>query len=164
VADIRSKSDIQSVVAKVETECGRLDVLVNNACVFEVLHKSLPDPHPDNVEALQSALLGEDTAGWAHQFEINATSSYFTTVAFLHLLIKSNEYWKEVGDNPWSPVERSAQVITTVGTAAHASGMRGGIGYAASKAAQLHVMKHLSVLLTPLEIRFVRVSIICSHI
>ena len=52
VANIQSKIDIQSVVARVESECSQLDVLINNACVFEVRHKAPLEPHPNKVETL----------------------------------------------------------------------------------------------------------------
>jgi NAD(P)-dependent dehydrogenase (short-subunit alcohol dehydrogenase family) len=142
------------VAKRIGEECGRLDILVNNAGIMTVRHESLPIVSNDNVQEIQKALWSEDQDGWAKQFEVNITSVYFTTIACLELLRKSNEYWESLSETQ-AKVKRTAQVITVTGIAAHAKAMRVCMGYSASKAGVLHLMRSLSTVLTPLGIRFV---------
>jgi NAD(P)-dependent dehydrogenase (short-subunit alcohol dehydrogenase family) len=111
------------------------------------VHAKLP---LDSVETLQEAFWAEDPNHWAQQFELNVTGAFFTTVAFLKLLKQANEHWNS-GDR----TRFFSQVITVTGISAHHRAMAHFAGYGASKAALHHLMKLLSTVLAPLDIRCV---------
>jgi len=115
-------------------------------------HAALPS---DSVEALQELFWLEDPNKWNQQFEVNVTGTFFTTIVFLRLLKNANEHWKVANQGEEVSARRLSQVISVVGISAHHRGMANFAGYAASKAAQLHLMGMLSSLLAPLDIRFV---------
>ncbi|KAG8795903.1 hypothetical protein FRC17_008062 [Serendipita sp. 399] len=154
VGDVTSKAQLQSIAERVQREVGRVDVLVNCAGVMSEKHRQLP---MDSLEALQEALWGEDPEKWNQQFNVNVTGAFFTTVAFLRLLKSSNEYWdtnNESSEIQVARARRTSQVITVTGIAAHHRAQLRFAGYAASKAASLHLMKTLSTVLSPFDIRF----------
>lgn len=159
--DITSKSALQEVTSIIQIDAGRVDLLVNNAGVMAELNTKVK--LDGTIEELQDSLWAEDPAKWATQFEVNVTGSFFTTVAFLHLLDKSNKHWLERTPG-WKPPmpRRTAQVISTVGIAALHRSLPKFIGYCASKAALLHMMKTLSTVLAQRDIRFVRFFLHCS--
>jgi NAD(P)-dependent dehydrogenase (short-subunit alcohol dehydrogenase family) len=130
--------------------------LINNAGLMSQRHHDLP---LDSVQKLQEAFWSEDPQKWAAQFDVNVTSAFFTTVAFMDLLVKSNQHWLEVHPDKSVPRQLS-NVITVTGIAAHHRAMPAFAGYAASKAAVLHLMKTLSTTLAPHGIRFVCIAIL----
>ena len=115
-------------------------------------HEAVP---LNSVEALQELFWKEDPQKWGQQFEVNVTGTFFTMVAFLKLLENANEHWKSLNQGEEVSARRLSQVISVVGISAHHRGMSNLAGYAASKAAQLHLMELLSILLAPLGIRCV---------
>lgn len=70
--DVSSEQDWKDLVALVEKQYGRLDILVNNAAILH--HASIAE---------------EDYAGWQRIFRINADSVFLGTSAVLPLLEKS---------------------------------------------------------------------------
>jgi NAD(P)-dependent dehydrogenase (short-subunit alcohol dehydrogenase family) len=91
------------------------------------------------------------------QFEFNVTGAYFTTIVCLRLLDNSNKYWEKASaaKDGEPKVKRTAQVITVTGIAAHAKVMQVCMGYTASKAGLLHLMRTMSTVLAPMGLRFV---------
>jgi len=147
---------------------------------MSVMHKDFPAVmDASSIDDVQKAMLSESEAGWAMQFAVNVTSPYFLTAACLGLLKKSNEFWAQAGkkeeglngvkadddaktenheDAPKTTAEptRTAQVITITGIAGYFRSMAGCMGYAASKAGTVHLVKTLSTVLAMSDIRFVR--------
>jgi NAD(P)-dependent dehydrogenase (short-subunit alcohol dehydrogenase family) len=150
--DITSKPQLQATAERISQESGRVDVLVNNAGVLAERHEAVPS---DSIEALQELLWQEDPQKWSQQFEVNVTGTFFTIIAFLKLLKNANEHWKVQNQGEGVSARRLSQVISVVGISAHHRGMSNLAGYAASKAALLHLMGLLSTLLAPLDVRCV---------
>jgi NAD(P)-dependent dehydrogenase (short-subunit alcohol dehydrogenase family) len=148
--DITSKPQLQATAERISQESGRVDVLVNNAGVLAERHEAVPS---DSIEALQELLWQEDPQKWSQQFEVNVTGTFFTIIAFLKLLKNANEHWKVQNQGEGVSARRLSQVISVVGISAHHRGMSNLAGYAASKAALLHLMGLLSTLLAPLDVR-----------
>jgi NAD(P)-dependent dehydrogenase (short-subunit alcohol dehydrogenase family) len=148
------------LAATVQREFGRLDILINCAAVMAIWHKTFGIPTNESVASLQKLIMSESEADWAAQFDLNVTAVYFLIGAFLPLMKQSNDYWCRVSkESTPSLVSRTAQVITVTGIAAFSRSMVGCMGYAASKAAVLHLMKTLSTVMAPTGIRFVRARI-----
>lgn len=174
---------MSSLVSRITFEAGRLDVLVHAAGVMSVMHKDFPAvTDASSIDEVQKTMLSESEAGWATQFAVNVTSPYFLTAACLVLLKKSGEYWAEAGkhasterqleqggvrngaeeEQPKDPAEdapqqptRTAQVITITGISGYFRSMAACMGYAASKAGTVHLVKTLSTVLAMSDIRFV---------
>ncbi|KAF2676315.1 NAD(P)-binding protein [Lentithecium fluviatile CBS 122367] len=153
--DVTDRSRVSELVATVQREFGRLDVLVNCAAVMSIWHRDLHIPNDGSVESVQKVLMNEAKEDWAAQFNVNVTAVYFLIAAFLSLLKQSNDYWEGASEasTPILPA-RTAQVITVAGIAAFSRAMAGCMGYVASKAAVLHLMKTLSTVMAPTGIRF----------
>jgi len=151
--DITSKDELSATADTIKEEVGRIDLLVNNAGVMSELNEKISGDL--TISEIQEALWAEDPAKWAKQFEVNVTGTFFTTVAFLGLLEDANKYWLNLHPE-WKPPQpkRTAQVVSTVGIAALHRSLPRFIGYCASKAGVLHMMKILSTLLAPKDIRF----------
>lgn len=79
-------------------------------------------------------------------FEVNSTSVWFTTMAFLKLLDAGNKKGRGAGGV-------SSQVVVTSSIGAFNKAAPGGWAYGASKAAATHIAKMLSVVLPTWGIR-----------
>ncbi|KAI0835902.1 NAD(P)-binding protein [Hypoxylon sp. FL0890] len=85
--DVTSKDGIKSVVAEIKKKDGFVNVLVNNAGVWGGRPTERPQDGP---EAFSEAMLAESKEdNWQKSFEVNVTSQYFVTAAFLPLLAKA---------------------------------------------------------------------------
>ncbi|KAI1464898.1 NAD(P)-binding protein [Daldinia caldariorum] len=85
--DITSKDSIRGVVAEITQKEGFVNVLVNNAGVWAGRPTATAEDGP---EAFSEALLAESNEdNWQKSFNVNCTSQYFVTAAFLPLLAKA---------------------------------------------------------------------------
>ncbi|KAI1139299.1 NAD(P)-binding protein [Hypoxylon sp. FL0543] len=85
--DVTSKDSINTVVAEIERKHGFLNVLVNNAGFWGGRPTEKAQNGP---EAFSKAMMAESKDdNWQRTFEVNVTSQYFVTAAFLPLLAKA---------------------------------------------------------------------------
>lgn len=130
-------------------------MLVNAAGVMAIWHKKFDVPDDGSVYSIQKLLMTESESHWAAQFRTNVTAVYFLVGAFLPLMKASNDHWKNLDGDRDLLTARTAQVITVTGIAALSRKMGGCMGYVASKAGVLQLMKTLATVLAPAGIRFV---------
>lgn len=166
--DITSHSSVSAAVAKIETEIGYIDVLINNAGVQGPDHKPARDA--ETIEDLQAILL-TDPEGWQSTFAANSSAVVGVSAAFLKLLDAGNirRGW-EGGKIPLGRSrrrdttgftedgiqvndERSSQIITVGSISGLNRFITAGLAYGASKAAAIHLSKMLTYLLAPWGIR-----------
>lgn len=145
---------MQALVSRLRGEQGRLDVLIHCAGAMLTHHPGFTVPGDGSVEKVQETFLAEAEKDWSAQFAVNVTAVYFLTTACLDLLKKGNEFWKNQQERP-ADRDRTSQVITAVGISAFSRFMGFCMGYVASKAAALQLMKTMATALAPTGIRFV---------
>lgn len=80
--DVTSDTSVQTAAKKIQEKFGHLDVLINNAGMYEL-------PSPESQKSGQS-LLTAKAADLAQIFDINTLGSFRMTQAFLPLLQKSD--------------------------------------------------------------------------
>lgn len=143
--DVTSREDIVSLVEKIKSEQGFVNVLVNNS---GVMHNRIATPVPKDIKSFKEHLWNAGTPeDFNKTFEVNSTAVYYTTVAFLELLYEGNQRRK-------SPDAPTSQVITV----SSIGGLRrdervSSLSYTASKAATLHMGKVFANVLAPWKIR-----------
>ncbi|KAI1459637.1 NAD(P)-binding protein [Annulohypoxylon moriforme] len=87
VMDITSKDSVKAAVATITEKDGFVNTLVNNAGMWGGRPAASPKDGP---EAFSEAMLAEEKAdNWQKTFDVNVTSQYFVTAAFLPLLAKA---------------------------------------------------------------------------
>ncbi|KAI1103714.1 NAD(P)-binding protein [Jackrogersella minutella] len=87
VMDITSKESLRRAVAEISAKEGFINVLVNNAGIWGGRVAAKPEDGP---EAFSEAMLAESKEdNWQKSFDVNVTSQYFVTAAFLPLLAKA---------------------------------------------------------------------------
>ncbi|KAI0114175.1 NAD(P)-binding protein [Hypoxylon sp. NC0597] len=87
VMDVTSKNSIKSAVAEIAENDGFVNVLVNNAGVWGGRPAAKAQDGP---EAFSEAMLAESKEdNWQKSFDVNVTSQYFVTAAFLPLLARA---------------------------------------------------------------------------
>ncbi|KAI0845888.1 NAD(P)-binding protein [Daldinia vernicosa] len=85
--DITSKDSVRGVVAEITQKEGFVNVLVNNAAIWVGRPTAQAEDGP---EAFSEAMLAESNEdNWQKSFDVNCTSQYFVTAAFLPLLAKA---------------------------------------------------------------------------
>ncbi|KAI1210088.1 uncharacterized protein F4807DRAFT_69442 [Annulohypoxylon truncatum] len=85
--DVTSKDSVKDAVAVIKEKEGFVNILVNNAGVWGGRTSASAQDGPD---AFSEAMLAEDKEGaWQRSFDVNVTSQYFVTAAFLPLLAKA---------------------------------------------------------------------------
>jgi NAD(P)-dependent dehydrogenase (short-subunit alcohol dehydrogenase family) len=144
--DVTSKVSLESAVAIVEKDVGYLNLLVCNAGVGG---PQVRVPSGVTLEEWRDAQMGVRVEEFTGTFEVNATSVWFTAMAFLGLLDKGNK----TGVFGTGEGAVSSQVLVTSSIAAFNKAAPGGFAYGASKAAATHIAKMLSVALPPWGIR-----------
>ncbi|KAF6823601.1 hypothetical protein CPLU01_11315 [Colletotrichum plurivorum] len=133
VCDVTSKDSLLEAAATIEKEVGFLNLLVCNAGVGGPQVKAPPAEMTAAEWAEQH--LAHDTANYTNVFDVNVTSVWYTTMAFVKLLDLGNKKGN---------LSQSSQVISTSSIAAFNKNAPGGWAYGQSKAAATLLIKHLS--------------------
>ncbi|KAF6809930.1 hypothetical protein CSOJ01_06639 [Colletotrichum sojae] len=133
VCDVTSKDSLREAAATMEKEVGFLNLLVCNAGVGGPQVKAPPAEMTAAEWAEQH--LAHDAADYTSVFDVNVTSVWYTTMAFVKLLDLGNKKGN---------LSQSSQVISTSSIAAFNKNAPGGWAYGQSKAAATLLIKHLS--------------------
>ncbi|KAI1475900.1 NAD(P)-binding protein [Daldinia eschscholtzii] len=132
--DISSKDSVQGVVAEITQKDGFVNLLVNNAGIWMGRVAAKPE---DGLEAYSEAMLAESKdENWQKSFDVNCTSHYFVTAAFLPLLGKAAS----------GPTGKIGSVLNncSVGGLLRTS-HNGQFSYNASKAALIHLTRQMAL-------------------
>ncbi|KAI1154249.1 short chain dehydrogenase [Nemania diffusa] len=156
VCDVGSKASLQAAVDAVAADAGHVNLVVANAGALGPVARFQPDL---GVAELKRRLFDEVSMDeFTHAFHVNVTGAYFTMLAFLELLDAGNRNalrggfgapLVEGGDVPGV----QSQVIFTSSIAGYSRSPASLPGYAGSKAAITHLMKHATTNLSPYGIR-----------
>ncbi|EAU85918.1 short-chain dehydrogenase [Coprinopsis cinerea okayama7 len=136
--DVTDKQSILAAKARIETEEGRLHILVNNAGQVGPCSNFFGDPsapEQKDAETLGQALFNNESfEQWSQLYTINTFSIFFMTTAFLGLLAKGGE---EIPGH-WSSVVNITSISGVMKLA------QDHFCYNSSKAAATHLTKMLS--------------------
>lgn len=150
-ADVTSKASLAEAVKAVERDTGHLNLLVCNSGIGGPPSEPQITPHT-TIEQWRNQQLSADPADWNQTFNVNVTSVWFTTMAFLLLLDSGNKRGN---------IAQTSQVVVTSSVAAFNRKAPGGWAYGQSKVAVTHLVKQLAVALPQWNIRYV-VSLKCT--
>ncbi|KAH8884606.1 NAD(P)-binding protein [Thozetella sp. PMI_491] len=140
--DVTSKISLESIASVIETDAGYLNLVVANAGVGG---PQVPPPGPDTtLDEWRDRQLAQECDEFTSTFKVNATSVWYTAMAFLKLLDNGNKRGN---------VEQSSQVVVVSSVATFNKTSPGGYAYGASKAAATHIAKQLSTVLPTWNIR-----------
>ncbi|KAM0801245.1 hypothetical protein BDR22DRAFT_804941 [Usnea florida] len=142
VADVTSKSALQSVVSHIEREVGYINVLIANSGISGPQSSSITPE--TSLEEYQATLWDQPSDEYTRTFAVNTSAVFFCIVAFLKLLDRGNEKGN---------VEQKSQVIATSSIGGFNRKVPGGYAYGQSKAATTLLMKHMATNLAPYGIR-----------
>lgn len=140
--DVTSKISLESIVSVVQTDVGYLNLLVCNAGVSGPQVKA-PGPHT-SLDEWRTQQMSHDFDEFTNTFKVNATSVWYTAMAFLKLLDTGNKR---------KNVEQTSQVIVMSSIGGFNKKAPGGYAYGPSKAAATHIAKQLSNVLPTWNIR-----------
>ncbi|KAF2709934.1 NAD(P)-binding protein [Pleomassaria siparia CBS 279.74] len=138
VGDVTSKSSLTAIVSHIEKEQGYVNLLFANAGIpgprlYESL-KVAPSEKP-TIQEFQDACWAPETSAFTDTYNVNATSVFYTTIAFLGLLDAGNKQGNLAQDS---------QVLVTSSIAGLNRLVSSGFAYHTSKAATNHLVKMLS--------------------
>ncbi|GLB00207.1 hypothetical protein AtubIFM57143_009253 [Aspergillus tubingensis] len=153
-ADITSKESLQAAYETVAAQTDHVDLLIANSG-YGGLPMAPPKPKPDgsipSLAEFRDHLWSSPEEDFGKLMEINVKGTFFTVVAFLPLLNAANERRPApVMDQLPTP---KAQVIIVGSVAGHFRVVPYSIAYNISKGAVHHLIKTLSNILTPYDIR-----------
>ncbi|KAI1881452.1 hypothetical protein JX265_000278 [Neoarthrinium moseri] len=132
--DVTKKEDLQRLV----TDLGKKEKYINLLMCNAGVAGPKAEPKHENAEDLKAALWdNESVEEWQNTFNVDVTSVYFTTVAFLPLL--------QAGVKPNGPLEAFApSVITTSSMSGIMRHAQGHFSYNTAKGATVHLTKLMS--------------------
>ncbi|TIB06959.1 hypothetical protein E3P89_04107 [Wallemia ichthyophaga] len=87
--DSTKKEDIQAIVDQISKKEDHVDLLINNSGVTTA--KAHMDASDNSPEAISKRMMEQSFADWTDPYAINVAAIYFTTAAFLPLLIAANK-------------------------------------------------------------------------
>ncbi|KAF2765734.1 NAD(P)-binding protein [Teratosphaeria nubilosa] len=132
--DVAKKEDLQRVVEELSKKEKHINLLFANA---GIPGPKAPPEHEDANDLKKQLWEKESVEDWDDVFRTDATSVYFTTVAFLPLL--------QAALKPNGPMERfGASVITTSSMSGQMRHAQGHFAYNAAKGATIHLTKLMS--------------------
>lgn len=143
--DVTSKISLESIVSVVATDVGHLNLLVCNAGISGPQAPAPPAGPNPSLDEWREQQLSHDFDAFTHTFRVNATSVWYTAMAFLKLL--------DEGNKRGNIAPTTSQVVVTSSIAAFNKKAPGGYAYGPSKAAATQIAKQLSVVLPTWNIR-----------
>ncbi|KAI8286919.1 3-hydroxyphenylacetate 6 hydroxylase [Colletotrichum sp. SAR11_57] len=139
--DVTSKSDLEKAVSQIKSAHGYVNVVIANSGIGGPALKGMP-ANP-SISQWRDFVWNWDPEEFTKTFAVNATGVFFTVAAFLELLDEGNKR---------SNFKQRSQVIATSSIGAF-NRQPMGFAYGASKSAVVHMMKQLSTVLVPYNIR-----------
>lgn len=146
--DVTSKPSLQSAVDHITSDTGFLNLVIANSGIIGPTTNRW-DPTLSLAELRQKLFVETSMDEMTETFHVNVTGAYFTLLAFLELLDKGNEqamcggFGRPSVEGGTVPSVQS-QVVVTSSIAAFSRNAASTPGYAGSKAAVLHLVKHAS--------------------
>ncbi|KAI1205507.1 NAD(P)-binding protein [Annulohypoxylon truncatum] len=141
-ADVTSKESLQSAVDQVKQDAGFVNLLVCNSGIGGPY--GIRPKKETTLDEFVEANLSVPIEDYTSTFNVNTSAVWYTTMLFLKLLDAGNKQGN---------VEQMSHVIVTSSIAGLNKLNTGGFAYGQSKAACLHLAKHLSVVLPQWNIR-----------
>jgi NAD(P)-dependent dehydrogenase (short-subunit alcohol dehydrogenase family) len=138
--DVTSQSSLVSIAAHIERDTGYVNLVVANAGIMG----PRPLPHPTSVAAYRAHALATPMQDFTRVYEANATSVYYTAIAFLELLDAGNAKRN---------VDVRSQVIATSSIGGFSRLAGASFAYSSSKAAVTHMCKMMSTAFVQFGIR-----------
>jgi NAD(P)-dependent dehydrogenase (short-subunit alcohol dehydrogenase family) len=149
VCDVTDTVQLKAAAATIAQEVGYLNLLVCNSGISGPQTTRLTAAPDMTVEQFANENFNVPIEDYNQTFAVNASSVWYTTMAFLPLLDAGNKKGNVV---------QSSQVIATSSIAGFNKANTGGFAYSQSKAACTHLMKNLAVVLPKWDIR---ANVIC---
>ncbi|KAF7889324.1 uncharacterized protein EAF01_010817 [Botrytis porri] len=143
VGDVTDKKAVASIVSKIESEVGYINVLIANSGIAGP-QAAKPITPSTSVSEFASSWGSASMEEMTKTFELNTVAVLSCILAFLDLLDKGNKKGN---------VEQKSQVIATSSIGGFNRKAPGGLIYGQSKAATTHLMKQLGTQLAPYNIR-----------
>lgn len=143
VGDVTSKEALSSIVSKIKSEVGYINVLIANSGILGPQPSSKITPET-TLKDFQKSMWDIGFEEYSNTFAVNASAVFYSVIAFLELLDEGNRRGN---------VEQKSQVIATSSIAGFNRKVTGGYAYGPSKAATTHIMKQLATGLVPYGIR-----------
>jgi len=143
VGDVTSKEALSSIVERITSETGYINVLVANSGILGP-QASIKPTEISTVAEFQKAYGETSFEEYAETFNLNTVAVWFTVVAFLGLLDEGNKKGNVI---------QKSQVIATSSIGGFNRKVPGGYAYGQSKAATTHLIKQLATGLVPFGIR-----------
>ncbi|RDW75278.1 hypothetical protein BP6252_06420 [Coleophoma cylindrospora] len=143
VGDVTSKTDLESIAARITSEEGYINVLIANSGILGPQAKPSISPSM-TLSEFQDAFTTTTFDDFVNTFAVNVGGVWLTIMSFLSLLDAGNKKGN---------VSQKSQIITTSSIASFNRAVPGGYSYGQSKAAVTHLTKQLSTGLVPYEIR-----------
>ncbi|KAF1957605.1 NAD(P)-binding protein [Byssothecium circinans] len=145
--DITSRSSLMQMADRVESETGYVNLVVANAGIMGPRPlKSSPNEQQPSISDYRAHALQTPPEDFTQTYAVNATSVYYTTLAFLNLLDAGNRR-SNMG------VDWRSQVIATSSIGGFSRLNGASFAYNSSKAAVTHIMKMMATSFVPYNIR-----------
>lgn len=143
VGDVTSKDSLCNVAQQVQADAGCVNLLCCNSGVMSDPIKA--NSSKASVAEFAKAAMECDPDNWNRTFMTNFTATAFTAFAFLELLDAGNRKRGDTG--------AQSQILITSSVAAYVRAALSNIPYGGSKAATNLMVKQLSTMLVPYNIR-----------
>ncbi|KAI0002631.1 NAD(P)-binding protein [Xylariaceae sp. FL0662B] len=145
--DVTSKESLEAAAGQIRAEAGFVNLLVCNSGVSGP-YGSRPGPST-TLDEFAAANLAVPVADYTHTFAVNTSAVWYTAMVFLPLLDAGNARGN---------LDQKSQVVAVASIGGLNKVNTGGFAYAQSKAACIHLVKNLSVVLPQWGIR---ANVIC---
>ncbi|KAJ8103261.1 hypothetical protein POJ06DRAFT_266117 [Lipomyces tetrasporus] len=143
--DVTSKEDLLRATSIIKEKSGHVDFLVVNSGVMSQMLNDFTPEIKNDVKSLSEFWMNKSQEDWGRTFNVNVTSVFFTTVAFLELL--------DLGNKKREKGKPTSQVVVTGSIGGFMRITPFAFTYNVSKAATMHLGKMLATFFVDYDIR-----------
>ncbi|KAK9368325.1 hypothetical protein V1509DRAFT_623759 [Lipomyces kononenkoae] len=143
--DVTSKEDLIRATTIIKEKSGHVDLLVVNSGVMSQILNDFTPEIKNDVKSLSEFWMNKSQEDWGRTFNVNVTSVFFTTVAFLELL--------DLGNKKRDKAKPTSQVVVTGSIGGFMRVTPFAFTYSVSKAATMHLGKMLATFFLEYDIR-----------